>query len=59
VVIDRVGERADRAAQVGRLQDPAGEVVVSERSDAAHGEMVRLRPSYPETPKHFEALVEP
>ena len=58
LAVDGVGERADRAAQFGGLQNPAGEVVISECSDSTHGEMVRPRLSYPETPKRFEALVE-
>jgi len=58
VAVNRIGERADRAAEFGGLQNPAGEVVISECSDSTHGEMVRLRLSYPETPNRFEALVE-
>jgi hypothetical protein len=47
-VVDRVAKRPDCAAQFRGLQDPAGEVVISECSDSAHGEMVRLGLPSPE-----------
>src|SRR5579875_3419487 len=41
VVVNRVAESGDRTAEVRGFVDPAGQVVVSECSDSAHGEMVR------------------